>query len=971
MNRLLLVLFGAATAALVVSCSPPVEYPDSSVRRDTGPRDGRQPLCLVDEDCADGVYCNGRERCTPGAAGVDSFGCVAASPASACLASQACVEGIARCLTQCTQTADADGDGHRAAECGGDDCDDADRNRFPGNPETCDSFHDEDCDLATLGTLDADGDGIGSATCCNSVPGVPKICAADCDDSTRAVNPQAAEVCDGVDNNCNGVIDEGQATQTFYPDCDGDQYGAVGSTGVPGCAPPAGAPTCSLPTPGSTWAPNNRDCDDADDGRHPGGLELCDNFDNNCDGRIDESPAASRSCGAGANAIVQCTAGHCAVMTCTTGFGDCDGSASNGCETDLSSSVGHCGACGRSCIDPSSPGIGRACVASGCVDVPCPGGYHYCNGACQSVTSITACGFGSTCIACPVPTNGAATCSGMSCDITCNTGFSPYTGARCIPSPRLIGPTSGAVVHTRLPWLTVDAPFGTTGQPYGVEYFRDRGRTMPLGTDSFTSTPMPSPVQATVTLPLGVVYWRAYVGTGASRVETEVWEIVVASGGSATPAHAGTIMDLNGDGLVDLAAAAPSAMSGAGRADVFDGNATGLSATASTSLSAPMGVTGFASAVANAGDMNGDGFGDLVVASETAMSEAGRAYVYFGSGTGVATTPSMTLAGFDGVGAHFGATVVGGFDANADGYADIAISAPRAVGSVNVYVFYGGPNGGSTTPGDVLSIGPGGVTDGFGAAIGAGDFNGDGRDDIAVGAPMSSSGTGAVYLFFAAPARIGFGGPAFASPSPFTLTDPAGVPGNRFGASVAMNGDFGMTGADGFDDLAVGAPGAGGGLGRVLIFGGTSSAPQPPQQTTDGTAAMGLLGSAATFIGDVNGDASDDLAFANPAVNGGVGSVTLITGFGSPLITVSGLDGAGGSFGASVPFAGDIDHDTFSDLVVGAEGVTMSSGRVYVFSGGLTGVRTTPTLMLNGAAGDRFGHRVATRVTPARRARSL
>ena len=77
---------------------------------------------------------------------------------------------------------DSDGDGHRAASCGGDDCDDTDPHAYPGNPETCDAAgHDEDCDPATLGP-DADHDGLPATTCCDTQPGGALLCGTDCDD---------------------------------------------------------------------------------------------------------------------------------------------------------------------------------------------------------------------------------------------------------------------------------------------------------------------------------------------------------------------------------------------------------------------------------------------------------------------------------------------------------------------------------------------------------------------------------------------------------------------------------------------------------------------------------------------------------------------------------------------------------------------------------------------------------------------
>src|SRR5690606_530022 len=97
--------------------------------------------------CQDDLYCNGVERCMPGAAGASSDGCL---PGTApCDADEQCIEDSETCqAVDCATPAgrDADGDGRPSMTCGGDDCDDADDNRFPGNTEVCDdSAHDEDC----------------------------------------------------------------------------------------------------------------------------------------------------------------------------------------------------------------------------------------------------------------------------------------------------------------------------------------------------------------------------------------------------------------------------------------------------------------------------------------------------------------------------------------------------------------------------------------------------------------------------------------------------------------------------------------------------------------------------------------------------------------------------------------------------------------------------------------------------------
>ena len=163
-----------------------------------------------------------------------------------------------------------------------DDCDDNDASAFSGTTEVCDTV-DNNCDgvidenLVLTWYLDNDqdtfGDPLYQMQACNRPFGYTDN-PQDCDDSSASVSPFAVEICDTIDNNCDGLINEG-LDATYYLDADGDGFGDITNQQV-ACSQPQG------------YVLNSADCNDAEITANPIASEVCDTLDNNCNGQINE-----------------------------------------------------------------------------------------------------------------------------------------------------------------------------------------------------------------------------------------------------------------------------------------------------------------------------------------------------------------------------------------------------------------------------------------------------------------------------------------------------------------------------------------------------------------------------------------------------------------------------------------------------------------------------------------------------------
>lgn len=410
--------------------------------------------------------------------------------------------------------------------------------------------------------------------------------------------------------------------------------------------------------------------------------------------------------------------------------------------------------------------------------------------------------------------------------------------------------------------------------------------------------------------------------------------------------------DVNGDGYYDIVVGASGTMNYTGKVYVFYGSAdrlTGSAAGPAWTVEGEYVGDWFGYSVAGAGDLNDDGYSDIVVGAIAANNNAGKVYVFYGGADGMTGTAANPAWSEEGKNEYdlFGRVVAGAGDVNGDGYDDIIVGSPGANHFASkVYVFHGGPNGlTGTVASPAWSADGDGQYNGFGNTVAsAGDVNGDAYGDIIVGSAGANNALGKVYVFHGS--ANGVTG-TVASPAWSTVGERAN---NGFGDEVASAGDVN---GDGYGDVVVGAPGSFSPAGEVYVFHGSASGVSgtaaSPAWNAEGESGA-WLGSSLSAAGDVNGDGYGDIIVGSPGAKNYAGMVYIFHGSGR------GVEGTAGSpawsaegeqdldlFGVSVAGVNDVNGDGYEDIVVGATWANEITNKLYVFFGGDKGASGTVT----------------------------
>jgi hypothetical protein len=273
--------------------------------------------------------------------------------------------------------------------------------------------------------------------------------------------------------------------------------------------------------------------------------------------------------------------------------------------------------------------------------------------------------------------------------------------------------------------------------------------------------------------------------------------------------------------------------------------------------------------VATAGDVNGDGYDDVIIGAhryDHGEGDEGRAFVYYGSPSGPEAVPAWTAESHQS-GASFGNSVATAGDVNGDGYADVIVGARSydagAINEGRAFVYHGSAAGLSATPDWAAESDQAEAFFGYAVAA-AGDVNGDGYGDVVVGAYLFDGGEtdeGRAFAYHGSPSGLA------ANPAWTAESDQAGA---SFGASVATTGNVN---GDGYADVIVGAHAYDGGQtdeGRAYLYRGSAfGLTAGPAWTAEGDQANANYGWSVATAGDVNGDGYSDVVVGSNRFDSG------------------------------------------------------------------------------------------------------
>jgi hypothetical protein len=417
-----------------------------------------------------------------------------------------------------------------------------------------------------------------------------------------------------------------------------------------------------------------------------------------------------------------------------------------------------------------------------------------------------------------------------------------------------------------------------------------------------------------------------------------------------------TAGDANGDGYSDVIVGATTydnAETDEGRAFVYHGSASGLSVTPNWTAESNQVMAHFGASVSTAGDVNGDGYGDVIVgayAYDNGETNEGRAFVYHGSASGLSVTPNWTAESNQSA-ADFGHSVSTAGDVNGDGYSDVIVGATTydngETDEGRAFVYHGSASGLSLIQNWPAESNQAGAGFGFSVST-AGDVNGDGYADVIVGARWYDNGEtneGAAFVHHG-------------SASGLSLTPNWTAESNQtaayFGSSVSTAGDVN---GDGYADVIVGAyeydngEGAEGVAG--VYHGSASGLNLIPNWTAESNEAGAYFGYSVSTAGDVNGDGYADVIVGADQYDNGEddeGRAFVFHGSASGLSLIPNWTAesnqAGAHFGSSMATAGDVNGDGYADVIVGAylyDNGDTNEGAAFVYHGSASGLSLTPS----------------------------